>query len=149
MNNDLAMPKKKNINDALRKTIHAFIGVVPIIIGMVLLTGLITRFIPMQKLASMFGNNEFLDALTGALIGSISAGHPITSYVLGGELLAGGVSLIAVTALIISWVTVGSIQLPAEALMLGKRFAIYRNLMSFIFAIVISILTVTTLNMLA
>ncbi len=149
MDNDLAMLEKKNINDALRKTIHAFIGVVPIIIGMVLLTGLITRFIPMQKLASMFGNNEFLDALTGALIGSISAGHPITSYVLGGELLAGGVSLIAVTALIISWVTVGSIQLPAEALMLGKRFAIYRNLMSFIFAIVISILTVTTLNMLA
>jgi hypothetical protein len=53
-----------------------------------------------------------------------------------------------VTALIISWVTVGSIQLPAEALMLGKRFAIYRNLLSFVFAIVISVLTVTTLKML-
>ena len=148
MDNDLAMPERKNINAALLKTIHAFMGVVPIIIGMILLTGLITRFIPMQKLASMFGNNAFLDALTGAFMGSISAGHPLTSYVLGGELLAGGVSLIAVTAFIISWVTVGSIQLPAEALMLGKRFAIYRNLLSFIFAILISVLTVTTLRIL-
>lgn len=134
-------------NVAFKKTIRAFIGVLPTIAGMVLLTGLITRFIPMDKFASLFGKNPTLDAFVGAAMGSISAGHPLTSYVLGGELLAGGVSLIAVTALIVSWVTVGSIQLPAEALMLGKRFAIYRNLMSFIFAIVISVLTVATLNL--
>jgi DNA-binding response OmpR family regulator len=48
---------------------------------------------------------------------------------LGGELLAKGISLVAVTALLVSWVTVGSVQLPAEALMLGSRFALYRNLL--------------------
>lgn len=148
MDNDSAVLAKKSANNAVHKTIRAFMDMVPIIIGMILLTGLIIRFVPTDKIASMFGNNAWLDAITGAFIGSISAGHPITSYVLGGELLAGGVSLIALTALIISWVTVGSIQLPSEALMLGKRFAIYRNLLSFVFAILISVLTVTTLNML-
>ena len=137
---------KNRINQAFHKTINAFIGVVPVIVGMVLLTGLVIRFIPTENLAALFGKNAFLDAFSGAFIGSISAGHPLTSYVLGGELLAGGVSLIAVTALVVSWVTVGSIQLPAEALMLGKRFAIYRNLLSFIFAIIIAVLTVYSLE---
>jgi len=148
MNGNSAHPENSRLKRALVQSTRAYMNMLPIIVGMILLTGLITEFIPMDKLASLFGNNTFLDAFTGAFIGGISAGNPITSYVLGGELLANGVSLIAVTALIISWVTVGSIQLPAEALMLGKRFAIYRNLMSFIFAIVISVLTVTTLTML-
>lgn len=47
--------------------------------------------------------------------------------------------MLAVTALIVSWVTVGVVQLPAEALLLGRRFAIYRNLMCFLFAIMISL----------
>jgi hypothetical protein len=77
----------------------------------------------------------------------VAAGHPVASYILGGELLAEGVSLLAVTALIVSWVTVGIVQLPAEALLLGRRFAIYRNLMCFLFAIMIPFMTVYTLQL--
>lgn len=137
-----------NLAETFRKTWGAFASVIPVILGMVLLTGLVTRFLPMKSLAGLFGGNDLLDALVGAAIGGISAGHPLTSYVLGGELLKAGVSLVAVTALIVSWVTVGSIQLPAEALMLGRRFAIYRNLLSFVFAILVAVLTVGTLAML-
>ncbi len=78
----------------------------------------------------------------------MAAGHPLTSYVLGGELLKKGISLVAVTALLVSWVTVGSIQFPAEALMLGRRFALYRNLLCFGFSILIAVLTVATLQLL-
>jgi hypothetical protein len=67
----------------------------------------------------------------GALIGSIAAGHSLAACILGGELLAAGVSLIAVTALIICWTTVGVAQLPAEALLLGRNFALYRSLLCF------------------
>ena len=49
-------------------------------------------------------------------------------------------------ALIQTWVTVGLVQLPAEILMLGKRFAITRNILAFISAIIISILTVLMLR---
>jgi hypothetical protein len=81
------------------------------------------------------------------LVGSISGGNPITSYIIGGELRQQGVSMLAITAFIVSWVTVGIIQMPAEALMLGKRFAIVRNAVSFFISIVIAILTVWTLGM--
>ena len=88
------------------------------------------------------------DTLLGSLIGSISEGSPINSYVIGGELLRNHVSLFAVTAFIAAWVTVGVLQLPAEALILGKRFAITRNILSFILATFVSVATVITLMLL-
>ncbi len=76
-------------------------------------------------------------------------GHPLAGYLLGGELLANGVSLMAVTALIVSWVTVGLAQLPAEALLLGRRFAVWRNLFCFFSAIAISFLTLILMGLIA
>lgn len=118
------------------------------LVGVVLLTGLMLELLPADKAAAWLGRNDIQDALIGAILGSIAAGHPITSYVLGGELLAKGISLVAVTALLVSWVTVGSIQFPAEALMLGRRFALYRNLLCFMFSVLIAMLTVATLRLL-
>ena len=136
------------IKDNLRKTIKTFINVVPIIVGMLLLTSLVITVFPEQISAGLFGNGDILDTLLGASIGSIAAGHPLASYLLGGELLGGGVGLIAVTALVVAWVTVGIVQLPAEALMLGTRFAVYRNIICFIATILIAFLTVYTLSFL-
>ena len=123
-----------------------FWGILPIILGVILFTGLLVQILPTEAAAGWFGRHDLLDALIGAAAGSLSAGHPVTSYVLGGELLTKGVSLVAVTAFLISWVTVGSIQLPAEALMLGWRFALFRNLICFGFSILIALLTVATLG---
>jgi len=114
---------------------------------MLLLTSLAITIFPEQISLGLFGQHDFIDVLLGASIGSVAAGHPLASYVLGGELLAGGVSLYAVTALIVSWVTVGVVQLPTKALLLGRHFAIYRNLMCFLFAIAVSFLTVYTLRL--
>ncbi len=136
------------LKKAFLKTRKSFLAILPVIAGMMLLTGLILQFVPIQALSSLMGKSKALDALSGALLGSVSAGQPLISYVLGGELLASGVSLVAVTALIVSWVTVGSVQLPFEVMMLGRRFAIVRNLISFVFSILIAILTVSTLSLL-
>ena len=74
-------------------------------------------------------------------MGSILAGNPITSYIIGGELLAQGISMTAVTAFLVAWVTVGMVQLPAESILLGKRFAVTRNIAAFVFSVIVAILT--------
>jgi len=136
----------KKIKKSAIKTLHAFINILPIVIGMLLLTSLIVKLLPEQLSTDLLGQSSLLDTWIGATFGSIAAGHPLASYVLGGELLASGISLFAVTALIVSWVTVGIVQLPAESLILGKRFAIYRNLVCYLSAIMISLLIVYTLQ---
>ena len=136
---------KEELKKSAIMTSRTFINILPILMGMLLLTSIILNLAPEAAIARYFGRNEFLDVLIGTFIGSIAAGNPVTSYILGGELLKGGISLFAVTALIASWVTVGVVQLPAEVLTLGRRFAIYRNLLCFVSAIGVSFLTVYTL----
>ena len=89
---------------SFKKTIGTFINVLPIIIGMLLATSLVITVFPEQISTGLFGNGDVPDALLGASIGSIAVGHPLASYLLGGELLGGGVGLVAVTALLVSWV---------------------------------------------
>jgi len=140
------MTNKETIVASFSKALKSFGVSVPILLGVVLLLGLFKIYITPELLSSVFTGNLFRDTLLGSIIGSVSAGNPITSYIIGGELLKEGVSLFAVTAFIAAWVTVGVIQLPAEASILGKRFALTRNVLSFIFAILVAIATVVTLR---
>jgi hypothetical protein len=48
------------------------------------------------------------------------------------------VGLSAVTALMLAWVGVGVIQLPAESAAMGMRFAVVRNVVGFVMAVVLS-----------
>ena len=136
------------LKEAFIKTLNGFKQVLPIILGVVMLVSLSLAAVPKSFYTTVFSGNKVIDPFFGAVFGSIAAGNPITSYIIGGELLNQGVSLIAVTAFILAWVTVGLIQLPAESLMLGKRFAITRNIVSFIMALIVAVLTISTLSLL-
>ena len=115
------------------------------IVGILLLVNLLNPL--MQDFYSkIFTGNYLLDPFLGAIGGSISFGIPLTSYIAGGELLDGGVSLLAVTAFLLAWTTVGLVMIPLEILYLGKRFAIWRNTLNFFFSIIIAVLTIITLN---
>ena len=138
---------KTSLVHAARSSARQFSALLPILIGVVLLIGLFNAFISKDFLSSIFSGNMALDTLWGACFGSILAGNPINSYVIGGELLKYDISLFAVTALIITWVTVGLVQLPAEITALGRRFALLRNGLSFILSIPIAIITVVILNL--
>jgi hypothetical protein len=130
---------------ALGQTISNFKFALPIMIGVFMLLSLVSPFIKKYN-ADIFTGNFIFDPLVGTLVGSISFGIPITSYITGGELLGSGISLIAVTAFMLAWTTVGIVMLPLEISALGKRFAIARNLINFSFSIIIAILVVVTLN---
>ena len=137
----------ENIKTSAWKALKSLGGVMPILLGVVFLLGALRTLIPKEIYAKVFQGN-LLDSVLGSAIGSIMAGNPITSYILGGEFLNEGVSLIAVTAFLIAWVTVGVVQLPAEAMILGKRFSISRNIICFIFAIINSVIIVSILGIL-
>jgi hypothetical protein len=138
--------QEPSLKNSIFKAGNALYRAFPLILGTVLLVSLFS-LIPKLFFTTIF-SGTFLDPIIGATIGSISAGNPVSSYILGGELLDNGVSLIAVTAFLLAWVTVGLVQLPAESFMLGKKFAITRNILSFIFSIIVALITVGILSIL-
>jgi len=134
------------IKTAAQKSVRAIFNALPVLLGVVLLIGLISNLIPQSFYVTLFRQNLFLDSVVGSALGSVLVGNPITSYVLGGEMLKQGVSLVAVTAFLVAWVTVGIVQFPAEAILLGRRFAVWRNTLSFFFSIFVALLTVMFLS---
>lgn len=106
------MVKTRNLNankQAFFNTARTFKKSLPILMGVFLLLALADALIPKQTYSLIFPKNWLIDPLIGAALGSISGGNPITSYIIGGELRHEGVSMMAITAFIVSWVTVGII----------------------------------------
>jgi len=136
-----------DLQKSARKTANSFAQVVPVLLGVLLFISLVNAAVPPEVYAGFFTGSPLVDPFLGALFGSVAGGNPITSYIIGGELLSIDISITAVTAFILSWVTVGLISLPAEMEILGKRFAIARNLFSFIFAIILALLIDYTLSL--
>ena len=140
------------MNEKLKSTViksaRSIFNSLPILVGVILLIGLASTLMPKSYYAALFSKNILLDSIIGSGLGSVLAGNPITSYVLGGEFLKQGISLVAVTSFLVAWVTVGLVQLPAEALLLGRRFAILRNILSFLLSIIVAIITVFIVGLL-
>ncbi len=138
---------KQKAKESVIKAGKALWNSFPILLGVILLISLISTIIPTSAYSLLFKNSYLVDSIIGSSIGSILAGNPITSYIIGGELLSQGVSLLAVTAFLVAWVTVGLVQLPAESMILGKRFAITRNITAFILSIIVAIITVSVVSL--
>ncbi len=139
--------KLRRFKQALVQAARGLWNAAPLILGTISLIALINTIIPKTFYSKVFTGNPMLDPLIGSVVGSISAGSPIISYILAGEFAKQGVSLLAITAFIVAWVTVGIVQLPAESAILGKKFAITRNVLSFVFSIAIAVVLVALLNL--
>ncbi len=133
----------------LLKSFKDFALNLPMLIGVILLTGLFEVFITPDMLSSLFTGHAFYDTLIGTIIGGVSGGQPFVSYLIGGELLDNGMSYYAVTAFVVSWVTLGVVQLPYEYSLFGGRFTLIRNLLAFLFVLLISVATVQSLQLLS
>ena len=96
---------------ALKRSGMQIVNLLPIFVGVVLLIGLFNAFISKDLLSSIFSGNALLDTLFGTGLGSILAGNPLNSYVIGGEMLEQGVSLFAIMISYFGWVYVALLTL--------------------------------------
>ena len=126
---------------ALTQTSRAILTSIPTLFGVLSLTSLVIVVVPHEFYTRIFIDNYFVDSFIGALVGSIAAGNPMTSYIFAGEMTEKGISTIAITAFLVTWVTVGIVQLPSELEALGTKYAITRNAVGFISAILIALIT--------
>lgn len=137
----VTMKEKNNLKEAFFKALKSFVSMLPLLFAVILLIGIFNAYVTKEMLVSFFISNDFVDTITGTLMGATLTGNPMVSYILGGELTDAGVSLYAVSAFILSWVTLGIVQLPAESEAFGLRFTFFKNFLTFIFTILVAFFT--------
>ena len=135
------------MKEAAKKVLKNIKITMPILFGILMLLSLLQPLFE-KYYPKIFTGNWIIDPLIGTIAGSFSMGIPVACYITGGELIRQGVTLLAVTAFIFAWTTVGFPMLPLEAQNLGRKFAIIRNGLNFAFSIIIAILTVALLKLL-
>lgn len=134
------------IKEAAIDAFRSLRSIAPMILAVIGLVGLFEALVTPQMLKTFFNGSLFHDTVVGTVAGAISVGQPFVSYIIGGELLDAGVSFYAVTAFILSFVTLGVVQIPLEWGLFGARFTLVRNLLALLFAFIIAFLTVITLE---
>jgi uncharacterized membrane protein YraQ (UPF0718 family) len=139
--------KQITIKKAFLNALKSFLSILPMIVATIGLVGLFQAYVTSSMLSNLFGYSDSLDILIGTFIGAISSGNGAISFVVAQGLQDQGVSLYALSAFILAWVTLSFVHLFAEASVLGAKFTIYRNIMTFITTMIISFLTVITLKL--
>jgi len=134
---------------ALRKSLINFISMTPMLLGIIGLVGIMQTYVTSEMLSSLFGYSISTDIVTGTVIGAVSSGNPSMSYIISDGLLKEGISLYAVTAFILAWVTLGIVQLPAEASVFGLKFTFYKNILTLLSTMMVAYLTILTLKVLS
>ena len=137
------------LKKAFSKALIGFISITPMLIAVIGLVGLMQIYLTPDMLARLFGYGPVLDTLSGTLAGAVSMGQGMISYVVAEGLMEQGVSHYALSAFILSWITLGFVQLPAEASVFGIKFTVYRNILTLISTIIIAYATVYTVGLLS
>ncbi len=65
---------------SILKTAKIFLSIMPMLLGVILLTGLFDALVSEEMLHSVFNGNPIHDTLLGVLVGGISVGQPVVSY---------------------------------------------------------------------
>jgi len=137
------------LKKAFTKALISFISISPMLIAVMGLVGLMQVYLTPDILSTFFGHGSLADTLVGTLAGAVSMGQGMISYVVAEGLMEQGVSNYALSAFILAWVTLGFVQLPAEASVFGLKFTFYRNVLTLISTIIIAYATVFTVGVLS
>lgn len=111
------------------------------ILGIMFLIGVILTFIPPETIREIAGKSSILiSTFVSALLGSITLIPAFVAFPLVGSLVDAGINIMPAVAFLTTLTMVGIVTFSLEKEEFGTRFAIARNSMSFVFAIVISLL---------
>ncbi len=127
--------------ESLKTAGKFFIKILPTVLAILILIGLLSGFVPSDQISRFVGEQSGIAGIL--LIGTIGAVLHIPallSFPLAASLLEEGASISAVAAFITTLTMIGTVTLPLEIRMLGRKLAILRNGMSFVIAIIIALI---------
>ncbi len=126
---------RNKVVESLRLSWQSLSKLLPFLMAIFGLVGLFQEFIPAELITQHLGKSSSLfSLLISSFAGAVSIGPPLAAYPLAETLLSAGAWPPAIAAFVFSWITIGIITLPFEATTFGLHFALVRNGISFIAA---------------
>lgn len=132
---------KEKTKGALKKAFFMGRGMALSIFAVIFAIGLVLAILPPEQIADIIGKqNVFLATILAGAFGTITLIPAFIAFPLIGTLSTAGVSVMPSVAFLTTFTMVGVATFPLEKREFGTKFAITRNLLSFVFAIIIAVI---------
>ncbi len=130
---------KKKTFEAMKKSKGMMGNMMGEIIAIIFLIGLVLTFIPPETIKTILGSsNTVVSTFISAIVGSITLIPAFVAFPLVGSLVDVGASIVPAVAFLTTLTMVGVVTFPLEKKEFGLKFALTRNILSFISALLIA-----------
>ena len=130
---------KKKTMKALKKALKAFENILPQFLGVIVLVGILLAVFNPEIISNLIGNTSgWLGVLISGIIGAITLIPGFVAFPTAAMLLENGAGYMQIAAFISTLMMVGVITLPIEIKYFGKRLAVVRNSIAFVFSFVVA-----------
>ncbi|SHI51578.1 Predicted permease [Clostridium amylolyticum] len=131
---------REKTKEALKKAFFMGKGMALSIFGVIFAIGLILALLPPEQIADIISKqNVYVATITAAAFGTITLIPAFIAFPLIGTLAGAGVGIMPSVAFLTTLTMVGIATFPLEKKEFGTKFTITRNVLSFVFAIVIAV----------
>lgn len=125
---------------ALMKAWKSFEGILPQFIGIIILIGVVLAILNPQVVSRLIGGSSgWLGVLLSSLVGAITLIPGFIAFPTVAMLLKGGAGYMQMGAFVSSLMMVGIVTLPLEIRYFGRKAALARNALAFIFSFAVAI----------
>ena len=132
---------KSKTKEAIILGLKSFENILPQFLCIIISVGILLSFFTTDTISKILGNSSgFWGIILADIIGAIAMMPTFVAFSLGNTLLLNGAGYSQVGALVSSLVLIGSMTFPLEAKYIGKRAALLRNLIAFLFSIIVGII---------
>ena len=115
-------------------------GMLGSILSIIFLIGLVLTILPPQQIAVFVEKqNMFFATVVSAAFGTITLVPAFIAFPLVGTLVGAGVGIVPSVAFLTTLTMVGIVTFPLERKEFGMKFALTRNVLSFVFALIIAL----------
>jgi uncharacterized membrane protein YraQ (UPF0718 family) len=135
-----ATKDKSKTKQALKMAFGMGKGMLASILSIIFFIGLALSILPPDRIAAFIGKQStFISTVISAGVGAITLIPAFIAFPLVGTLMKGGVTIVPAVAFLTTLTMVGIVTIPLERREFGTKFAVVRNSLSFLFAIVIAL----------
>lgn len=132
---------KSKTKEAIILGLKSFENILPQFLCIIISVGILLSFFTTDTISKILGNSSgFWGIILADIIGAIAMMPTFVAFSLGNTLLLNGAGYSQVGALVSSLVLIGLMTFPLEAKYIGKRAALLRNLIAFLFSIIVGII---------
>ena len=132
---------RKKTRQALKKAWTSFENILPQFLSILVLIGLMLAVLDRETITRLLGADSGAAGMAvAATVGSVTLIPGFIAFPLAASLLSSGAGYGQTAMFLTTLMMVGLVTLPLETTFFGKRLAVMRNALAFIYAVVSSVI---------